>query len=187
MKLRPTSKRQIVNADFFEVVEPHLNSIMLTGSKKMNFFDSFPKKCTKCGKVYDSIESFESQTDRLARGRDEVCYIIDNNVKIYKFRNCPSPCHSTLVTVSDDRRDVTENGRTRREAFERVFEQLVNVLEMSPEELHSVVLYLIRAVAFEGLSPEEAVQLLKQDVLNDRFEGFDDHDILYEEIQTKAG
>ena len=24
-------------------------------------------------------------------------------------------------------------------------------------------------------------------VLNDRFEGFDDHDILYEEIQTKAG
>ena len=43
MKLRPTSKRQIVNADFFEVVEPHLNSIMLTGSKKMNFFDSFPK------------------------------------------------------------------------------------------------------------------------------------------------
>ena len=108
-------------------------------------------------------------------------------MKIYKFRNCPSPCHSTLVTVSDDRRDVTENGRTRREAFERVFEQLVNVLEMSPEELHSVVLYLIRAVAFEGLSPEEAVQLLKQDVLNDRFEGFDDHDILYEEIQTKAG
>ena len=76
------------------------------------------------------MEAFNRDTDKLPRGRDEVCYVINREVKIYKFRNCPSPCHSTLVTVCDERRDTSFNGRKRRQIFDNVFDILLEELAM---------------------------------------------------------
>ena len=133
------------------------------------------------------MEAFNRDTDKLPRGRDEVCYVINREVKIYKFRNCPSPCHSTLVTVCDERRDTSFDGRRRRQIFDKVFDILLEKLAIEAAELHSLVLYLTRAVSFEGLDPKESIDLLKQDIKSNRFEGFIDEPLIYEKIETVNG
>ena len=60
-------------------------------------------------------------------------------------------------------------------------------MKIEAAELHSLVLYLTRAVAFEGLSPDESIALLKEDVKTNRFEGFIDEALMYEKIDTLLG
>lgn len=187
MKFSTATKKIIVDADFLALIESELTSIAAIGNKIENIQTSFPKRCTKCGKIFVNMEAFNRDTDKLARGRDEVCYVINREVKIYKFRNCPSPCHSTLVTVCDERRDKSFDGLRRRQIFDRVFDILLEELKIEPSQLHSLVLYLTRAVAFEGLDPKESIDLLKQDIKSNRFEGFLDEPLIFEKIDTMSG
>ena len=115
MKFSKETKEIIEQTDFLNLIETELSSMAAIGNRIENIRTSFPKKCSKCGKVFVNMEAFNRDTDKLPRGRDEVCYVINREVKIYKFRNCPSPCHSTLVTVCDERRDTSFNGRKRRQ------------------------------------------------------------------------
>ena len=68
-----------------------------------------------------------------------------------------------------------------------MFDILLKELAIEAAELHSLVLYLTRAVAFEGLAPKESVDLLKQDIKANRFEGFEDEPLIYEKIDTMVG
>ena len=187
MKFSNATKEEIIKTDILGHVKSQLTRISKLGSKVENLKTSFPKKCTKCGRVFIDIKAFNQETDKLPRGRDEVCYVINREVKIYKFRNCPSPCHSTLVAVCDERRDTTFEGRMRRQIFDEIFEILFDNMKIEAAELHSLVLYLTRAVAFEGLSPDESIALLKEDIKTNRFEGFIDESLMYEKIDTLLG
>lgn len=184
MKFTNATKIKILQADLLTPIGHYLASIKRTWQRNLVTQTSFPKKCSKCGKVFENMEAFNRDTDRLARGREEVCYVINREVKIYQFRNCPSPCHSTLVTVSNERRDLSFEGRRRRQTFDRIFETLSEVLEINDEELHSLVLYITRAVSYEGMNPDESIQLLKQDIRSNRFEGFPDEIVMLEKIDT---
>ena len=75
----------------------------------------------------------------------------------------------------------------RRQIFDEIFEILLDNMKIEAAELHSLVLYLTRAVAFESLSPDESIALLKEDVKTNRFEGFVDESLIYEKIDTLLG
>jgi hypothetical protein len=88
---------------------------------------AFPRKCTTCGRVYDSFEEFVSETRHL-KGRSGLLENIgspeegdDPIVEIY--RNCV--CGSTLMEFALNRRDISEHGLRRRAIFNKLLKLLV--------------------------------------------------------------
>lgn len=84
---------------------------------------SFPKKCSSCGKVYESSEQFVRNTAGIAgrsglKSSEGDCG--DQIVEL--FRNCI--CGSTLMECFNDRRDLSQAGLNRRELFGRLIAML---------------------------------------------------------------
>jgi hypothetical protein len=86
---------------------------------------SFPKKCSSCGKVYESSEQFVQKTDDVA-GRSGLKSSEDDcgDQIVELFRNCI--CGSTLMECFSDRRDASKTGLRRRELFGRLMAMLEN-------------------------------------------------------------
>ena len=148
----------------------------------------FPKRCTKCGSVYESPADFMENTHGLSGEERDICYLIGGQTRIFRYRNCPAPCNSTLVVVTDERRDTSQVGLKRRKLFGRVHEILNESLPgVSPGVTHSLTLYLFRAITFEGLTPLEAYVLMKKDIETKRFLGFQgEAPVLVEAIKGKV-
>ena len=81
--------------------------------------EAFPKQCRNCGKVYANEQQFLAETSAAAHASSDIRPERDNddsNVYLEVFRNCS--CGSTLMELFHSRRDLTEQGLTRRQLFD---------------------------------------------------------------------
>ena len=77
---------------------------------------AFPKCCNSCGRIYPDAKSFIEQTDAIRGHSGLKASEGDDGEEIVElFRNCI--CGSTLLDFFNDRRDLSEQGRLRRERF----------------------------------------------------------------------
>ncbi|WP_444994637.1 oxidoreductase [Aliikangiella sp. IMCC44359] len=85
---------------------------------------SFPKKCETCGAVYNSVEDFTQKTAHINQKSGLKASEDDDGETILElFRNCV--CGSTLLDFFADRRDMSEAGNNRRQAFEKVLKYII--------------------------------------------------------------
>lgn len=81
---------------------------------------AFPKKCGNCGHIYETAQQFFMETQDMPFGRPSLKAAVEDdgcNV-VEAFRNCR--CGSTLMDEFGCRRDQSDKGSQRREAFERM-------------------------------------------------------------------
>lgn len=102
---------------------------------------SFPKTCRACGRRYENMEEFISRTRSLRKSTGLKEDIDDDgNIIVELFRNCI--CGSTLMDEFNDRRDLSKNGRQRREKFREILERMV-MTGYSPETVRQELLNII--------------------------------------------
>lgn len=94
---------------------------------------AFPKECSRCGRRYDSPDDFVRDSQPPYNGSGfKPDYDEDEETPVLQlFRNCE--CGSTLMDFFSDRRDMSEQGRKRRQ----LFGELLDALEqqgLPPEE-----------------------------------------------------
>lgn len=86
---------------------------------------SFPKKCTNCGRFYETVEDYITQTSPLRKSTGLKESFDDTDRPIVElFRNCV--CGSTLMDVFNNRRDLSEKGIKRRQKFEEILCRLAD-------------------------------------------------------------
>jgi hypothetical protein len=89
---------------------------------------TFPKTCTKCGKVYPSKEAFLTETipvkDITLEDRSGLFSLEGGPIEtaVGLFRNCI--CGTTLMADFKDRRDNSDNGQVRRLRFAALMDKL---------------------------------------------------------------
>ena len=88
---------------------------------------SFPKKCNVCGREYKTAQQFLQQTQDIPNAKSCLKEAIEDNgtAIVEVFRNCI--CGSTLMDEFNNRRDISEAGRLKREKFGRLLQHLVNL------------------------------------------------------------
>lgn len=176
MLFNDDDRQHILDTEFYKCLKEHLKAVYDLKDEVEPGKESdgvFPKKCCKCGKVYNSPEDFYENTLGIDGHDHDVCYSIGDQTRIFRYRNCPPPCNSTLVVATQERRDVSENGLERRKLFGLIHKELSSRLpKISSGACHSITLYLIRSLSYENLSPLEAYLFLKNDIAEKRFMGF---------------
>ena len=87
---------------------------------------AFPKKCINCGRSFETVDQFLSETraigdlsSGLKQSEDD-----DGSKIVEAFRNCT--CGSTLMEFFGDRRDLSEKGEQRRKRFGELIEFIVS-------------------------------------------------------------
>jgi len=85
---------------------------------------SFPKRCGNCGKVYDGVADYVTQTASISAGRTGLKQSRDDDGQtiLELFRNCT--CGSTLMDFFSDRRDLSSAGEQRRRRFDELIQHL---------------------------------------------------------------
>ncbi len=91
---------------------------------------TFPKKCTKCGRIYASQEEFLRETipvrDITLEDKSGLFALNlgETETTIGVFRNCE--CGTTLMADFADRRDNSDAGQQRREQFDKLLAMLTD-------------------------------------------------------------
>lgn len=86
---------------------------------------AFPKHCSYCDKHYPTLEFYLEETKNNDKGstfEHGDSYVGKSLLKLY--RSCT--CGATLVDYFQDRRDMSERGALRRQAFEKVIQRLLD-------------------------------------------------------------
>jgi len=84
----------------------------------------FPKKCPKCGRVYESFDEYLMDTVALPQSSGLMGYETDEpGQQVGLFRNCP--CGTTILAFCHDRRDMSAAGDQRRAMFGELLDRLV--------------------------------------------------------------
>lgn len=115
---------------------------LFTGLKALAA-SAFPKRCSNCGRVFESAEQFLRETSQIDQKRSGLKQSKDDNdvTIVEAYRNCP--CGSTLMDFFSDRRDHTSKvGMERREKFGKLLDQLMGhgwSREMARTELLKVL------------------------------------------------
>lgn len=85
---------------------------------------AFPKKCSGCGKVYETLEQFLSETRDIRNSSGLMSSLGEEEQSIVEvYRNCS--CGSTLMDFCQDRRDSSASGLKKRKLFDELLEKLV--------------------------------------------------------------
>ena len=86
---------------------------------------AFPKKCSNCGRLFQTVEDYISQTQGIRADSSGLkqSYDDDDSTIIELYRNCT--CGSTLMDFFTDRRDLSDKGLRRREKFDELLTYLV--------------------------------------------------------------
>jgi hypothetical protein len=103
---------------------------------------NFPRKCVSCGRVFDTVEEFLSQTEGTGNTSGLRSTTMEHATVIELYRNCP--CGSTLLELFGDRRDSSEAGTERRERFGRLLEMLGLQFGLHREEARMELLKILR-------------------------------------------
>ena len=87
---------------------------------------TFPRTCTFCGKTYETTESFLTETLNMPNGRSSLKAALedDGTAIVEVFRNCS--CGSTLMDEFNNRRDDSDQGKQRRDKFNKLLTLLQN-------------------------------------------------------------
>ena len=103
---------------------PPMDATLLAGLKALAE-SSFPKRCGTCGKVYEDVADYVTQTANIATGRTGLKQSRDaaGQSIIELFRNCT--CGSTLMDFFSDRRDLSAVGEQRRRRFDELIQHLI--------------------------------------------------------------
>lgn len=149
----------------------------------------FPKACTKCGEVFQSVDQFMDKTVGISDYQPDICYKINGLVKLMRYRNCPPPCNSTLVVVNHDRRALNEKGLELRKLFSLLNQAMLRAIPgLSKLGAHNSALYLYRAMISDSLSASEAYFVYKEDLRKGYFRGFKgEQAVIVEEVKLAGG
>ncbi len=118
---------------------------------------TFPKKCTKCGRMYTSQDEFLRETipvrDISLEDKSGLFALElgEEETTIGVFRNCE--CGTTLMADFADRRDNSDSGQQRRDQFNKLLRMLTDhglELALARHELLQV-LYGKRSKVIEDL------------------------------------
>jgi DNA-directed RNA polymerase subunit N (RpoN/RPB10) len=120
-----------------------INSFTKSISAKLSqlYNEKFPKKCNCCGKVFNTRDDYLKATQQLSAGGSGTVF---NDLGLQEYRNCP--CGSTLLIVTDDRRDTSDFGKARRKLFHLIVERLILVTDKEEDELRAVVRKIFRRI-----------------------------------------
>lgn len=111
--------------------------------------NSFPKRCPRCGRRFETVDQFLLETEGLAHSTGlRESFSDDERTVVELFRNCP--CGSTLMEVFGDRRDMSEAGIRRREKFREILKMLV-AEGMEESQARSELLKVLRGGKSEVL------------------------------------
>lgn len=125
------------NQEYSELIESEISELekitQMLGSvsiklKKL-YKSKFPKKCNTCKRVYESREDYIAATAEIGQAKS----LVYDRFGLQEYRNCV--CGSTLMILTDDRRDVSEFGIARRQLFDGCLEKLLALSNKSEEEL----------------------------------------------------
>jgi DNA-directed RNA polymerase subunit N (RpoN/RPB10) len=100
----------------------------MTGKKEFTPLqvESFPKKCSSCGRLYQDEMEFLAHTTPVSHAPSSIRAVAQedgsNDLYLEVFRNCA--CGSTLMEFFHSRRDLSEEGITRRQLFESMLKIL---------------------------------------------------------------
>ena len=88
--------------------------------------NTFPKKCSVCGKIYKTVDEFIEYTKEIGQnsGLTEI-KTQGFRAHVALFRNCA--CGSTLMANCSDRRGTSEQSKLRRKAFDSLLGSLIHV------------------------------------------------------------
>ena len=101
----------------------------------------FPKQCTACKTVYETREDFVKATQKLQK-----TFMYEEKIgKLLEYRNCP--CGNTLVVMTEDRRDHSEEGEALRKLFDVCVEKISSTGLKSQEEAQVLVREIFRNVS----------------------------------------
>lgn len=110
---------------------------------------AFPRKCQSCGKEYADEQQFLAETTSVAHAPSDIRSVrddeADGNVYLEVFRNCV--CGSTLMELFHSRRDLSEEGLTRRQLFDSM---LAILLEAGHDRQEARAILLQQLPAFKG-------------------------------------
>lgn len=102
---------------------------------------SFPKKCAMCGKRYETVDEYLSETESIRHSSGlKESFDDEENPTVEVFRNCV--CGSTLMDVFNNRRDLSNVGLKRRKKFSELLDRLTNAgfsAETAREELLKIM------------------------------------------------
>lgn len=102
---------------------------------------AFPKKCSNCGRLYQSPMEFLTRSQAIPGKSGLKESLDDDDATIVEvFRNCE--CGSTLLDFFEDRRDTSEKGNRRRAVFGKMLVLLQDrglSVEEAREELKGVM------------------------------------------------
>lgn len=103
---------------------PHADSTLLAGLRALAA-SSFPKRCGTCGKVFQDVADYVTQTASIAADKSGLKQSRDDDGQpiVELFRNCT--CGSTLMDFFSDRRDLSSAGEQRRRRFHELIQLLV--------------------------------------------------------------
>lgn len=84
---------------------------------------AFPKKCSNCGRIFETEEDFVLKT-RSCDNQSGLKSSLDEEDQpiVELFRNCV--CGSTLMDFFSERRDLSEQGIRRRQVFGKLLVML---------------------------------------------------------------
>ncbi len=90
---------------------------------------TFPKRCTSCGKIYETQADFMVDTmpvrdTSLQQGSGLIALDPEDHETVSVFRNCT--CGSTLMADFRSRRDNSAQGRERRCRFDELLTMLIH-------------------------------------------------------------
>lgn len=97
------------------------------------YIECFPKVCATCGREYHNIEDYRQQTKSLPK-KTNVSY--HEKYGLAEYRNCV--CGSTMLIVTQDRRDRSHYGDLRRELFDHCIEHIQKSQKVSAEDLENI-------------------------------------------------
>ncbi|MEE4251613.1 MAG: oxidoreductase [Alcanivoracaceae bacterium] len=120
----------------------------MTGKKEFTPLqaESFPKKCRICGKVYQDQAQFLTQTTPVTHTSSCIREVAqeDGSHDLYLevFRNCG--CGSTLMEFFHSRRDLSEEGITRRQLFDSMM-KILQEAGQAPQQARAMLLKKLKA------------------------------------------
>ncbi|MEM7392597.1 MAG: hypothetical protein AAF492_09625 [Verrucomicrobiota bacterium] len=108
---------------------------------KSKFYNEFPKSCSSCERVYETLDDFINRTRPIAQGSGLLDSINHPRRKIFDlWRDCV--CGSTMMMVCDERRDLSEKGIRIREAIGGILNDLM-ARGLNYEEAKTKILSLV--------------------------------------------
>ena len=104
------------------------------------YANKFPKKCNKCGRIYESLKQFQEETKKQGGG-----ILFDEDIKkVNECRNCV--CGTTLAVLVDERRDKSAAGNSRRSLFDECVDVLLTEREIASGTAEDVVRKIFRKI-----------------------------------------